>query len=241
MNNTEKQINVNPSGEVLVIREGEAAPIYVYKGFSYTADSTDSLIALVKSKGVKENVIVAYNDAGIEVILDDTIVERKQDRLAYKFKNSIQFEEWEKILTRGYSFDQKEFIKFLQRREVGEIDDIDLLMASVQQFKYVTNIAGEFTYDDNNNYNFAIKIGDAEGTVKLPQFIFAKIEIYLESEFVQTMEIEMEVIRPKGEGEKPMFNLSCPKLNRYLQDAIDYEIKKLKTELDGYLIVAGNI
>jgi hypothetical protein len=241
MNNTEKQINVNPSGEVLVIREGEAAPIYVYKGFSYMADSTDSLISLVKAKGAKANVIVAYNDAGIEVILDDTVVERKQDRLAYKFKNSIQFEEWEKILTRGCSLDQKEFIKFLQRRETGEIDNIESLMASIQQFKYVTNIAGDFTYDDNNNYNFAIKIGDAEGTVRLPQFIFAKIEIYLESGLVQTMEIEMEVIRPRGEGEKPMFNLSCPKLSRYLQEAVDYEIKKLKKELDGYLIVAGNI
>ena len=241
MNNTEKQINITPNSEVLVIRTGDATPIYTYKGFSYTADSTDSLIALVKAKGSKANAIVAYNADGIEVILDDTIVERKQDRLAYKFKNSIQFEEWKNILTRGCSFDQKEFIKFLQRRETGEIENIESLMASIQQFKYVTNIAGDFTYDDNNNYNFAIKIGDAEGTVRLPQFVFAKIEIYLESGLVQTMEIEMEVIRPRGEGEKPMFNLSCPKLSRYMQEAVDYEIKKLKKELDGYLIVAGNI
>ncbi|MCC5468441.1 hypothetical protein [Pelosinus baikalensis] len=64
---------------------------------------------------------------------------------------------------------------------------------------------------------FAIKVGDAGGTVRLPQFVFAKIEIYLEFGLIQTMEIEMEVIHPRGEGEKPMFNLGCLKLSRRIR------------------------
>jgi hypothetical protein len=235
------QINGTPVGSVLEIRQGDAKRLYNYKGYSYTANSTDSLIKLVKSKGSQANSVIAYNDDGIKVILDDTVVDREHDRIGYSFKHSLQYEEWESILTRGCAFDQKEFIKFLQRREEGEVQDIESLMGAIQQFKYVTQITGDFTYDNNNNYTFGFKIGEAEGTVRLPQLLYVNIEVYLESGLEQMTEIELEVRRPKSENEKPTFVLTCPKLSRYLKTAVDHEITKLKTELDGYLIVAGNI
>lgn len=235
------QVNVAPVGPVLEIRQGDAARVFNYKGYQYTANSTDSLIKLVMAKGSKGDSVISYNDDGIKVILDDTVVDREQDRIGYSFKHSLQYDEWESILTRGCAFDQKEFIKFLQRREDGEVQEIESLMASIQQFKYVTQITGDFTYDNNNNYTFGFKIGEAEGTVRLPQLLYVNIEVYLESGLEQMMEIELEVRRPKSETEKPTFVLTCPKLSRYLKAAVDYEITKLKTELDGYLIVAGNI
>lgn len=237
----QEQINLIVNGDQLVIRHGQAPEIYQYDGFSYTADSTESLIALVKSKGVQENCVIAYNEAGFKVILDDKVLDRTQDRLRYDFKKSLQYKEWSKILESGFAFDQKSLLDFLRRREIGEIDAADAITAAIQNFKYVTNIAGDFTYDDNNNYTFGIKIGDAEGTVKLPQYLYADIEVYNESGFIQSMEIELEVRRPKAEGEKPMFVLTCPKLARYLKDAFDNEINTVKGALDGYLIVAGNI
>ena len=129
----------------------------------------------------------------------------------------------------------------MRRREPGEIDNIENLIASIQNFKYVTNITGDFTYDDRNNYTFAFKIGDAEGTVRLPQFITANLEIFNESELLQSIEIEIEVQKPKNEGDKLAFLLHCPKLSRYLKTAVEYEIDFVKNELDGYLVVAGNI
>ncbi|SMC64123.1 DUF2303 family protein [Sporomusa malonica] len=241
MNNQEQQINITPLGDTINIRHGQAIPIYQYDGFQYTANSTDSLITLVKSKGVQENCVIAYDEKGFKAILNDKIMDRDQDRITYNFKNSLQYKEWERILTNGVTFDQKNFIDFLRRREVGEIVDPESLIAAIQNFKYVTNIAGDFTYDNNNNYTFAIKVGDAEGTVHLPQMIYANIEVYNESGFVQCMEIELEVRRPKGDGEKPSFALTCPKLPRYLKSAVEYEIEKVKIELKDYLIVAGNI
>lgn len=193
------------------------------------------------SKAHKEICANAYNEAGFKVILDDKVLDRTQDRLRYDFKKSLQYKEWSKILESGVAFDQKNLLDFLRRREIGEIDAADAITAAIQNFKYVTNIAGDFTYDDNNNYTFGIKIGDAEGTVKLPQYLYADIEVYNESGFIQSMEIELEVRRPKAEGEKPMFVLTCPKLARYLKEALDNEISTVKGALEGYLIVAGNI
>lgn len=236
----EKTVNVIPNGDTLVIREGEAPQVFTYEGFKYTADSTDSLITLVQSKGSNSNSVIAYNERGINVILDDTVKDREQDRLSYCYKHSIQYQEWKRILE-GQAFEQKGFIDFLKRREPNEVADVDVLLAAIQQFKYVTNITGDFTYDDRNNYTFAIKVGDAEGTVRLPQLIYANIEVFNESGFTQVLELEMEVKKPKGENEKPLFGLHCPKLARYLQDAVAYEVDKVKKELDGYLIVAGSI
>lgn len=239
--NKDKQINVTPVGDTLVIREGRASEIFQYQGFKYTADSTDSLVALVKSKANQPNCIVAYNEKGFAVILDDKVTDRKQDRLVHEFKKSQQYQEWANVLEKGAVFDQKNLIDFLRRREEGEIESIDQLMAAVQNFKYVTNIAGDFTYDDRNNYTFSVKIGDAEGTVRLPQIVLAYIEVFNESGFEQQMEIELEVHRPKNEGEKPGFLLSCPKLRRYMKEAVEFEINKVKKDLDGYLVVAGSI
>lgn len=240
--NNQEQINLTVNGEGVIIRHGTAPEIYQYEGFSYTADSTDSFIALVKSKGFKENCVIAYNEEGFKAILNDKVLTRPQDRLRYAFKKSIQYKEWAKILENGVVFDQKSFIDFLRRREEGEIVDADTIIAAVQNFKYVTTTTGDFTFDDNNNYTFAFKIGEAEGTVRLPQYLYVDISIFNESDFVQNVEIELEVRKPKSEGEKLTFVLTCPKLQRYVNEALEAEIDKVKKELNnGYLIVAGSI
>ena len=84
MNN--KDIQLTPQGDTLIIREGQAPQLFIYNGFSYTADSTPALIALVKSKSVQENCILAYNDKGFKVILNDKVLDRSQDRIGYYFQ-----------------------------------------------------------------------------------------------------------------------------------------------------------
>lgn len=239
--NDKEQFNITTTGDVLTIRHGEAPETFVYDGFRHTADSTDSLIALVRSKGVEPNTVISYNESGIKAILDDTVKDRSQDRINYSFKFSQQYQEWQKILTNGSAFDQRDFIKFLQRREPGEIEGIETLIVNLQNFKYVININADFSRENDQNYTFMIKVGETEGSIKLPQLITANIEVFNESKFIQPMELELEVYKPKTEGEKPAFGLHCPKLQRYLKAAVNFEIEHLKTELDGYLIVAGNI
>jgi len=237
----DKQINITPKGDILEFRTGEAKQLYQYDGYQYTAESTESLITLVRSKGSEENTIIAYTDGGIKVILDDTVITRDQDRLKYNYKYSQQFEEFRSILEKGVVFEQKQFIDFLRRREPGEINGQDMLMAAIQSFKFSSIISGDFTYDDQDNYICSFKIGDAEGTVKIPQLITANIEVFNESDFVQTVELELEIKKPRDQSEKPLIALTCPKLPRYLQKAMDHEIETVENELEGYLIVAGVI
>jgi len=233
----ETPINVTPIGSELVLRHGEAAPVFIYKGYNHLVHSVVSFIALVKSKCGKEHAIINYNDKFISALADDTIVDRKQDYIFYNFIHSDQFNEFKQLFDR--SLNQKNFIDFLKRREPGEIIDIEQLLAAIQGFKYVMNIAGDFSYDDNNNYTVMIKVGDMEHSLKIPQYIAANIEIYNESKFFQLVEIELEIIKPKSEGEKPVFTLKCPKLSKYLREAMLHEVEIMKNNLDGYLIVAG--
>jgi len=232
--------NVTGEDNELTLRQGQAKKIYDYNGFRYKAFSTESFIKLVNSKGEIGSAIVAYDDSGIKAILDDLVVDRDQDIVEYDFRFSQQFLEWKGILN-GARLNQQDFIKFLKRREPDEVIDLESLMAQLQNFKFVTNISGDFTFDDRNNYTFAMKIGEAEGTVRLPQFIFADIEIYNESGFRQSIEIELEVVIPKNEGEKVLFLLSCPKLERYKRAAMENEMGKVFKGLDGWLIVTGAI
>ena len=46
-------------------------------------------------------------------------------------------------------------------------------------------------------------------------------------------------LKPKDEGDKLLFKLSCPILNRYVKDAIKSETDSIKSELTNYLLLAG--
>jgi len=85
------------------------------------------------------------------------------------------------------------------------------------------------------------KSKDGEGNVKLPSVIIATIPLLNESDLIIPLEVELELRKPKSENEKPGFVLTCPKLSRYIREATDHEVEKMKEALDGYLIMAGSI
>ncbi|MEI6286198.1 MAG: hypothetical protein WCP79_06815 [Bacillota bacterium] len=235
----EKELNINVSaiGNELAIRHGDAAPVFVYEGFNRLVHSVQSFIDLVKAKCGTAHCIINYNENFISALADDTVIDRNQDYIFYNFFFSNQFDEFKQVFER--QINQKSFIDFLKRREPGEIMDLESLLAAIQNFRYVTNIAGDFSYDDNNNYTFMVKIGDAESTVKIPQYISANLEVYNDSKFFQSIEIEVEVVKPRSESERLAFTLKCPKLSKYLREAMLHEVEIMKNNLDGYLIVAG--
>lgn len=231
---------VNVDGNELTIREGQAPRVYEYNGFQHRVFSTDSFVRLVDAKANKPNCVVAYHDSGMKAILDDMVVDRNLDTVSYEFRKSLQYGEWKRILE-GTVMSQKDFIKFLQSREDDEIKDAEALLFNVKNFKYVTNIEGDFSQADRNNYTFMIKSKDGEGTVKIPQFLYVKLEIFNESSFSQLVEIEVEVYRPKDPTEVPGFKFECPKLERYLKAAVEHEVEAMKAGLPDYLIITGSI
>lgn len=227
----------------LTIREGstpDPLPLYNYQGFRYKADTTPSFVELVKRKGVQENAVIFADEDGFFAILDDQVKDRKQDTVSHPFALSVRAQEWSDVLTHGKVFGIKGIVDFLKRRDENEIDNLPELLYAMQNFKYVSNITGDFTFDSRNNYTFAVKVAEAEGTVRIPPTVYATLELFEASGWSQTMEIELEIRKPKDAGESPMIALSCPKFERYLKAAKDKETEDMKRQLDGWLVVSGS-
>ena len=236
------KIEVSGDARELVLREGHAPEIFVFNGRKFVAGSHKSFVELVKSKASKANAVVAYNESGAKCIIDDTVVNMPFETILYAYQPSIQAKEWGKILSNdGKVFEHKQIIDFLKIRTDDEIPIIEALLNGVRNFKYALKISGDYTFDDRNNYTVAIAIGETEGTIRIPTLIELQIELFEESDFKQIFEIEIEIIRPKSENEKPLFRLSCPKYLRYEKEAKDNILEKIKTDLAEYLVVAGSI
>lgn len=227
-------------GNELNIRQGNAKPIYNRPPVSYVALTVPSLIDLIEKKAVKENCIIGCSDEAIEVILDDTVHDRDQDRLYYHYPYSIMFQEWVDIIG-GKTFTQKEFLQFLKRCDPETIVDYETLYANIQNFKYVTHVSGDFKRDEKGNYSFAIVVNNVESTLELNSILQIKLEIYRESSYLSLMEFELEIEKPKNENDKLTFTLSCPKIKRYVKDARDNLRNMLEANLPDYLIVSGII
>lgn len=244
LNENRPEIRIQMDGKGIdgqVLRFGEAPEVFVYQGFRHTARSTASFIELVKRKGCAEGdrTVVAYTDQGIKVILDDAVKDRPQDTVTFDFTKSLELSEWEKVW--GKPVDHKSLADFLTRQDASQVQGLEFFLEAVRNFKYTSVIDGDFSYDDRNNYTFAVKIRDQEGSVKIPKTLFLKIPLIEESEFLQTIEVEVDFQKPRSEQEKVLFLLSCPKFQRYWREAVSHEIAKVKQELAGYLVVAGKL
>ncbi|MEG1825441.1 MAG: hypothetical protein RRY12_01405 [Cloacibacillus sp.] len=230
--------------EPIVLLEGTApTPLkpYNYQGFQYEALDVKSFCRLVKEKGILDYAVVFGNKDGFHSILDDTVIHRSQDTVTMPYTYSVQMEEWRPVLESGGAvFKLKELIDYIKRSDNQTIENFDTLLDSIKNFKYVSNITGDFTFDNRNNYTFCVKVKDAEGTVRIPQVFLANIEIYKNSDWFQWMEIEIEIEQPKQAGEQPLFQLRCPKFHRYLQEAQENLFDQMTQELNGWLIVQGN-
>jgi hypothetical protein len=243
-NENKPEIRIQLDGERIAgqpLRFGEAPEVFVYQGFRHTARSTASFIELVKRKGCAEGdrTVVAYTDQGIEAILDDSVKDRPQDTVTFGFTKSLELSEWGKVWDKPV--DHKTLADFLNRQDPSQVQGLEFFIEAVRNFKYTSVIDGDFSYDDRNNYTFAVKIRDQEGSVKIPKTLFLRIPLIEESEFLQTIEVEVDFQKPRSEQEKVLFLLSCPKFPRYWREAVKHEIQKVKEELAGYLVVAGKL
>lgn len=234
-------LHVKTQNDTLVLRTGEAEKIYQYKGYEYYPRTAESFIKLLHAKGNKENSIIFIDDERAIAIMDDTVRDRKQDEVIYGFQLSEAADEWRQALIADdpLIIGIKDFADFLKRRPEGEVIEIDKLLYAVQNFKYVTNTAGNFSFEDRNNYTFNIMVNDAEGTVKVPKVITARLELLEASGFVQDIGMEIEVNRPKDPKDKPYFVISCPKFQRYWLDAVRHARETIAAALPDYLIIDG--
>lgn len=231
-----ERVFIEPKDGQVTILHG-TIQVYQFNGVKHKLDSIASIIDLIENKGSREKTVIFYNDSQVQAILDDTVMDRPQDYATYGFVFSDTFTEWKGILEKALS--QKDFVDFLKRRPTEEMPVVEPLLAQVQNLKLMTEIVGDYSYDDNNNITFMFKTKDGEGMTKLPSVITVEMPLLNESEFYQLIDFELELRKPKSENEKPAFILTCPKIKRYIKTATENEVDILKEALDGYLIMAG--
>ncbi len=212
---------------------------YRFTGTNYKLGSINAAINLVRAKGSLKQTVIFYNNTKVEIILDDSIMGRNQDKAFYTFGYSDSFQEWADILNKQLS--QKEFVDFLKRRPAEELSVTEPLLAQVQNLRLMTQIIGEYQYDNDDNTVFMFKTKDGEGKAKLPKSIILGMAIFRDSELFTLVELELELKKPKSETEKPLFIVSCPRLKQYIREAADYEVDIMKKALPEHLILAGSI
>lgn len=233
-----KEVHVTAAPGVSTFTLIEDNP-FKYSGYQHTLNSVESVLELLVWKGSQPNsvIICDENKPAIRIILDDTVEDRPQDQAFYRFPLHDTIKEWLEVLERGMS--QKDFVSFLKNRTPEEFPDAEMLLAMIQQFKFATEIIGDFVYDDNNNITCMFKTKTGEDTTKVPSQFEIYSPMFQGSDYVYEMEIELEIGLPRDEKTKPFFILTCPKYNRYKKDATNREFEKLRKALPDHLILLG--
>jgi hypothetical protein len=219
-------------GNDLNIRLGELPDmpeIFQYKNFSYNVSSVKGFCELVKAKSVKENAVIFWKQNGeIYAIMDDQVKDRLQDKILLTPAVTVEYKEWEKVLTPiGVRFDHKNYIDFLRRIPERQLDGREDLLQKIRRFTYVVKTDGEAIRNDNNNYSYALKVNGVEATVTLPASLTLYLEIFAESDLTQIIEIEHEVSIPHKEGEQLLFTLKCPTIGRYI---LNFRTEEMRME-----------
>jgi hypothetical protein len=224
--------------KTITFRTGQAAPPWINQGSCRRLDSIESIRDLVLFRGSKERTVAFCDQEKIGVILDDQ-VERAKDTAIYHFPKSQEVLDWMKLFEKCVP--QKDFIEFLKNREPDEVEKAEELLAKISRLSIATVIVGDFNYDDRNNQEIMFKTKDGEGQVKIPQTILVEIPLIERSDHTVFIEINLELIKPGSDSERPRFKIECPKLKRYWREACDYEVERLKGYLPDYQILAGSM
>jgi len=211
--------------------------VFQPEGTNYKLNSIESVAELVKIKGNKENTVIFYNDRHVGIILNDSILDRPKDYATYTFTLSDELAAWSSLFNKY--IDQRSFVNFLKRRKPEEVDHAESLMAKIQNLKIATEILGDYQYDDNNNFTVMFKAKDKEDSITLPSVLTLQVPFFYGSNKVMSIEIEMEMVKPRNENEKPGFKLTCLKYDLYHREAVEYEVERLQHLLPGYLVLAG--
>lgn len=223
----------------VIVRQGTAPAIFVYSGYEYAVRDRESFVAAVTAMGTPGQTVLAYNDSRRQVVanIDRTETSRKQDRIILDLNPSEKLKRWIDILERP--MDHRTFIRFLERENDGPLD---YLIASVKQLKFVTQIHGDYTYDDNNNYNFSYKIGDADGIARLPSTFSITFSPALENGIAtKVIDFELELKKPSNERERPSISIAAPRLPDELKEAFVEEMADIRKALPGFLILNGSL
>ena len=233
------EVNLMGDQKDLSVRTGAAPDIFVYKGFNYETTTTASFVAALKRFGTKENTVMAADGDRIHAIVDGGVQGRPQDMIKQKWAPSAEALRWVQVLNKKMI--QTQFVKFLEREtRLNSLPVMEHLLAQLKTLKVNTQIIGDYSMDDRNNFTFMYKTGEMEGTTKIPALIQIPMPL-IDDGRIETVDIEIEFYPPQNAGDKPQFAMICPTWADLMQESIDFEVEQIRKELPGWLLLKGRL
>lgn len=233
------EVNLNGEQKEVILREGRAAEIFQYNGFAYHTTNTESFIAALHKFGNAASTVIANDGDKMKAVIDHYNESRQQSRLSLAWALSSEAKRWGALM--GRQLQQAAFVKFLERESrISHDPVVENLLAQMKGLKINAQIIGDYSMDDRNNYTFMYKIGDLEGTSKIPSLFPMEFPM-LDGGRKEIVDVEIEFIRPSNATDKPMFGLLCPTWADILQSSIDYEVAEIAAACPGWLLIKGSI
>lgn len=155
------------------------------------------------------------------------------NRITYAFNRSRRLMAW---LDLG-RVNQKQFIEFLEIR-LGEIDNPGLL-EELAKLKLNATISYNSDLDDNNNYRVMFETKQAKGSTDIPKRIKVYVPFFEGEEEDTEFHFRLQFGQPKNDGEKPLFWLEPIGFEEQEAEHVEANIKRLKSELEGYQVFHG--
>lgn len=200
-----------------------------------TMSDMDSFIAYVKKYFDKAKAICFYDEDRVKAIGD--IEKPDEAEVKYTFGLSRQAKAWLELC--HSSMRQKGFKDFLEVR----IDEYNEHECGLYQAMALLNLSKEIEYtsavDDGNNVSVAFSIQDTEQTTKIAKDLVAHFPMFKGEEPVE-VPFRVKFNQPTAVDEHPTFMLECHQWEDILEAEVEKQIKKLKSELEGYEIFYGS-
>jgi len=155
------------------------------------------------------------------------------NRITYAFNRSRRLEAW---LTLG-RVNQKQFLDFLEIR-LKEIDD-PRIFEGLAKLKLNATISYNSDLDDNNNYRVMFETQQAKGSTDIPKRIKVNVPFFEGEEQDAEFHFRLQFGQPKSDGEKPLFWLEPIGFEEQEAEHVEANIKRLKSELEGYQVFHG--
>lgn len=239
-------------GERIFIRKGveyieqtksPLQPIRKHADRNYTMNDSASFVSVIK-KCVEHAAkgIIFYQEDGITAFLNE---DDREEKIALPLKKSLEMQQFfsgSNTVGEGV-FNQKSFLKLLDTfPECVSADGttVQIMRALVEKMALAVEISFESNLDPENlEFLYKEKAGGGNQSGKLPKKITLTMPYYEGSKNKTVIHVDLDIVMPKAEGDKPKITITDVKHARTKRDALEAEIASLKTELTGWLFVNG--
>lgn len=244
-------------GDRHFVRKGEGyeevtkppvTPIRVHQDRTYImSDAASFVTAIEKCGGDPKTGIIFYqgdygkNNTRITMFFDE---KTRRESIVLPLTLSLEMQSFfnSDDLAGTGEFDQKSFLKLIDTfPECVSADSMTaaILRGNVEKMQLSTEIKFESNLDkDNLEFVYKEKTGGAQ-TGKLPKKLMLTLPYYEGSSNKIEIGVDLEVVMPKNEGEKPVFTITNIKHERTEREALKSEIESLGEELYQWVFCNG--